>query len=310
MTNLMKMTMFLLGAVLLSVTAMALDDEPAVLLIEAKGKVLYSADGTVWKDVSRNKFLFENWHMKTGDDGTCKLLNQHRETIEQVGTNTELEIHRDGPKVIKGTVSKAEPAKSLAGYFNRKFADVQKYTGIRRYDRKGGEPKLMTAADITVSRDYPELVWENAGPEYSYKVLIGESAYEVPGSGEDLIRFRVPRQKEGQAAYCVQIVHEDEVIYNPEKMNTLRWLPDAEENALREEERELGKIAENNGFLLGNLMDARNIKVAAMDQYRAYLSENPDANEARPFLIKVLNELKLEKLEKSEMMNFHCQSKQ
>ncbi|MDM8517287.1 hypothetical protein QUF76_13885 [Desulfobacterales bacterium HSG16] len=67
------------------------------------------------------------------------------------------------------------------------------------------------------------------------------------------------------------------------------------------------KIAPDNGFLMGSLMEKRGLKVAAMDQYRRFLSESPDADETRPFLIKILNELKLEKLEKREMEMHHRQ---
>lgn len=287
--------------------AIASGGDPIVLLIEAKGSVFYSPDGQKWKDVHRNKFLFENWRMKTGADGTCMLLNRQTEMLEPVNSNTELEIHAGGTKVIKGTVSNPEPAKDLAGFFNRKFVNIQKYTGVRRYDRKSEKVKLITVEDIALTDDYPDLVWENAGAKYDYQLLVGKKIFEVPGTDKNMIRFPVPRMELGQSKYSVQVLFDEEIIYAPRKKSILRWLTDTEKKALKGEMLNIQKIAPDNGFLMGNLMEKRGLKVAAMDQYRKFLSENPDADETRLFLIKILNELKLGKLEKREMEMYHHQ---
>ncbi|MDM8517288.1 hypothetical protein QUF76_13890 [Desulfobacterales bacterium HSG16] len=208
--------------------AIASGDDPIVLLIEAKGSVFYSADGQKWKDVHRNKFLFENWRVKTGADGTCMLLNRQTEMLEPVNSNTELEIHAEGTKVIKGTVSTPESAKNLAGFFKRKFVNVQKYTGVRRYDRKSKKVKLLTVEDITLTDDYPDLVWENAGAKYDYQLLVGKKIFEVPGTDKNMIRFPVPRMEQDQSKYSVQVLFDEEIIYAPRKKSILRWLTDIE----------------------------------------------------------------------------------
>ncbi len=279
-------------------------DNPVALLIEAKGEVMYSPDGKAWKKVSRNKFLFENWQARTGRNGTCILLNQETDEIEQVGNNTEFEIHANGTKFLKGTASEPEPAKSLAGFFKRKFATVQKYTGLTRYGKTENQVKLKTADRITLSDDYPEMVWKNVGEEYSYQLIVGEKIFNVPkpGTESEMIRFKLPHKemKPGLFEYCVQILYEEEILYSPEKKNKLKWLSDAEKISFQTQKQQISQIARDNGFLMGALMDEHGLKVAAMDQYRKFLAENPDSDETRAFLIKILNDLKLEKFENAE----------
>ncbi|MDM8537925.1 hypothetical protein QUF70_14310 [Desulfobacterales bacterium HSG17] len=307
MKSLAKILMMLCLIMPLGNGAIAAEDGPVVLLIEAKGSVFYSADGQKWKDVSRNKFLFENWRVKTGADGTCMLLNRQTEMIEPVSSNTELEIHASGTKVVKGTMSNPESAKDIAGFFKRKFANVQKYTGVRRYDRKSKKIKLLTAEDIALSDDFPDLVWENAGEKYEYQLIVGKKVFEVPGIKEDIVRFKVPQMESGSFQYCVQVLFDDEIIYAPQKKGKLQWFNNDEKQTLKRELERIEKIAPGNGFLLGSLMEERGLKVAAMDQYRRFLTKHPDDLETRPFLIKILNELKLGKLEKTEMEKHHKQ---
>ncbi|MDM8523011.1 hypothetical protein QUF80_06515 [Desulfococcaceae bacterium HSG8] len=305
-----KIMLILAGTLLFCTTAFAGGDKPVVLLIEAKGKVMYSANGETWKDVRRNKFLFEGWRVRTGNDGSCKLLNQRTEMLEPVGGNTELEIRARETKVTKGDALKPEPAKTLAGFLNRKFAKVQKYTSLRRYGKAKRGIKLATAANITLSDGFSDLVWESAGPEYSYRLTVGEKFFDVPKSGAKIIRFKVPRIAPGNYKYRVQLLFEGEVAYTPGEMHSLRWLSAAELENFRAEERRIHEVAPNNGFLIGNLMDEHGFKVAAMDQYRTFLSENPESDEVRPFLVKVLNELELKELEESETGIYQSRLKQ
>lgn len=287
--------------------AAASEKTPVVLLIEAKGSVFYSADGQKWKDVSRNKFLFENWQVKTGADGTCMLLNRQTEMLEPVDSNTELEIHAQGTKLIKGTLSPPESAKDIAGFFKRKFANVQKYTGVRRYEKKSKKIKLKTIEDITLTDEFPDLVWENAGAKYDYQVLIGKKVFDVPGTKGDIVRFKIPKMLPDRYQYQVQVLFDGEIIYAPQKKNILTWLDNEKEKILNGEIQRIEKIAPGNGFIVGSLLDERGLKVAAMDQFRSFLSKHPESSETRPFLINVLNELKLGKLEKAEMEKFHNQ---
>ena len=69
-------------------------------------------------------------------------------------------------------------------------------------------------------------------------------------------------------------------------------------------------IDPDNGFLLGNVLDEYGFKVAAMDRFREFLSENPDINEVRPFLMKVYDDLKLRHLKQAEALLYYQQKQQ
>ncbi|QTA77914.1 Uncharacterized protein dnl_01160 [Desulfonema limicola] len=305
MKKIIKAFVILSAITLFSSGAAALQDGPVAMLIEAKGSVFYSPDGRTWKDVNRNKFLFESWRVKTSENGTCMLLNRHTEMLEPVNSNTELEISSKGTRIIAGTAAQYEPAKNLAGYFKRKFADIQKFTGVNRYGKTYGKVTLATAKDITLSDDYPEMVWENAGTKYDYQLTVGKKVFQIPGSKRDIIRFKLTDMEPGSFKYSVQVLFDDEIIYAPQKNNTLKWLSNDEKSVLNKEKLDIVKIAPDNGFLMGSFLDEKGLKVAAMDQYKRFLSDNPDADEIRPFLIKVLNELELGKAEKAEMEKLH-----
>jgi hypothetical protein len=295
-----SLLIILLGLLTLASSPVLSSENPAVFLIDAKGKVDYSPDGKQWSVVNRNKFLFEGWRVKTGADGSCKLLSHDSNSLDSIRSDTEVEILSNGLRLISGAEPENGNSTSIIGFLKRKFANVQKYTSTRRSAPSEG-PRLITAPDITLSAAYPDMVWENLGPEYAYQLHVGDKIYDVPASESEVIRFTLPSMPPGDKEYCVNVLYKGEIIYAPEKRNTLRWLSEEEVKKLRSQEGQLRNISADNGFLMGALLDETGMKVAAMDQFRKFLAENPDANEMRPFLIKVLSDLKLEKMKNAEL---------
>ncbi|MDM8522043.1 hypothetical protein QUF80_01625 [Desulfococcaceae bacterium HSG8] len=301
MSNFFRTLLILAAAVLLctNMTA-ASENEPSVFLIQADGKVMYSEDGKTWKNIYRNKFLYKGDRLKTGNDGTCKLINHQTGVAESVGSNAEIEILANGTKALKGLLSEAEQSTSLMGFLKRKFTKSQKFAAITRRTRSQKHVELKTVRNITLSEDYPDMVWENVGIEYSYQLIVGEKMFDVPASCDALVRFALTPISPGQSDYSVQVLYNGEILYEPGKKGKLNWLSDAEKNSFREKKQLVQEVDPDNGFLLGSFMYEQGLKVAAMDQYRKFLFENPDANEARPFLIQVLNDLKLKTLKEAE----------
>jgi len=281
------------------VPAMAADD-PVAMIIDAKGEVVYSSDGQAWKSVNRNKFLFEGWRVKTGNNGMCKILKHHCETIEVLAGDTEIEMDSSATRVLAGNISDTRPARSFGAFLKRRFASVQKHT-VTRAVKSEKEIRLKTAENITISEEYPELAWENPGSEYTYQFFIGDRVFDVPGTDKDIVRFRVPVQIPGENAYCVNVLYKGEVLYAPEDRGTLKCLSDEEKKKFRMELARILEIAPDNRFLLGGFMEENGFKVVAMDHYRDFLHENPEAEEVRPFLVRVLGDLELEKLKKAEL---------
>ncbi|MDM8552374.1 hypothetical protein QUF72_19975 [Desulfobacterales bacterium HSG2] len=300
---------FTLAAALIfsTVASASPQKDPLALLIQPKGTVMYSPDGERWKNVRRNRFLFEGWHVKTGSDGFCKLLNQETGMIESVESNTRVEIRTGGANVVRGTISEPKPAANFMSLLKRKFAKVQKYSAVKRHHKERAETELKTVREITLSRDYPDLVWENPGPKYSYRLVVGEEVFDVPGTRGDMIRFKLSRTNPGLSDYHVQVIRDGEVAYTPEEKGRIRWLSQSEMKSFREKAERI-RQTDPDGFLLGSFMDDHGFKIPAMDQYRKFLSQNPDANEMRPFLIKVLGDLKLETLKQAELAVYHART--
>lgn len=284
----------------LAVPVMAAEN-PVAMLIDAKGGVFYSPDGEIWKSVNRNKFLFEGWRVKTGKDGVCKVLKQQSDMIEVLATGTEVEIGSESTRVLHGNISDTRPARSLNGFLQRKFAGVQNHTGVQRSAKTGRDPHLETIKNITLSADYPDLVWENIGPEYSYQLYVGDNVFDVPGTEEKTVRFRLPKMEAGENDYCVNVIYKGEVLYAPEERNSIQWLSEEKKSGFYQELAAILEIAPDNHFLLGRFMDEKGFTVVAMDSYRKFMEDNPDdAHEAGYFLNRVFEKLKLEKLKKEK----------
>lgn len=294
-----------LFCILQAAPAASADGAPPVLLIQATGDVAYSADGTTWRKVRRNKFLHAGYTVRTGRDGRCKLLDQKTDRIRTVEPGTEVKIGETGLVVLKGGISQPAPAGGVAGFLERKFTRVHKYAAVQRSLRNRTSRQLKTAKRIVLSRDYPDLVWENRGPLYSYELAIGGKRFAVPPSKEEMIRFAPPAISPGVHPYRVTLLYQGEVLQTQERDGELRWLSEGEVAAFNLKKARIADLAPEDGFLLANLMDDEGLKVAAMDTYLRYMAENPEANEVRPFLIKVLSDLHLVQMRQRESVRYH-----
>lgn len=283
----------------------AAPDAPVVFLIQAKGEVAYSSGGKQWKTIRRNKFLYRGYTLRTGPDGRCKLLDQEKDEIRSIDHNTVVQIDESGLTVLEGHLSEASPAGGLAGFLERKFTRVQKYTAVRRNGRSHTPKQLKTARYIKLSSDYPDLVWESWGPLYSYELTVGEQRFEIPPSNDDIIRFTLTAMPPGVFPYRVKVLYQGEVLQKQKQDGELNWLSDEDVKVFNQRKMQIDEWAMEDDFLLGNLMDDEGFKVAAMDTYQRYMAENPDDNEVRPFLIKVLSDLHLDHLRQRESVRYH-----
>jgi len=285
--------------------ALALDNEPLILLVQAEGKVTCSRDGESWKLISRNKFLYDGDRIKTDDSGKCKLINRETNMLQSINANTEISISRQGIKVLKGNLPEPESSGDIISFLKRKFAKVQKYTAVKRKGKSIKNNYLQIAPNMTLSETYPEIVWENLGPDYSYELLVNGKTYNIPESIGNMVRFILTDMAPGTFDYYVNVFYKGELLYIPQVKGTLRWLSEPENNLFRKKIARIHQIANDNGFLLGNIMDEHGIKVGAMYEFQRFLAENPDINEARPFLIKIYNDLKLNKMKQNETILYH-----
>ncbi|MBV1877075.1 MAG: hypothetical protein KUG79_05495 [Pseudomonadales bacterium] len=293
----------LLAAIVLGLTSPASAKEPPVAkLVQVSGEVQYSRNGTTWRAVRRTKYLFAGYKIKTGADGQAKLINQQSGQAQQLSSNSEISIMDGEVKVVSGSLSapKTESANILQGLSN-KFAKAQRYTTVRRSVSKPGEAscdsKVRTIRKVALSSNYPNLVWRNACPEYSYRLVIDDTVHEIAAnSNAEMIRFAVENVAEGEHSYRVEVLDNDGIVYIPKRDSTFSWVGTSQEGKILSALKGFG----DDIFLSTDLLESNLMFVAAMDVYRQYFDENPDDNDMRPLLIGAYHDLKLSDLKKNE----------
>jgi hypothetical protein len=278
-------------------------EPPVAKLIEVEGLVEYSRNGSTWRPVRRTKYLFAGYQIRTGKNGSGDLVNQETGDLQELGSNSHIKVGAEKVTLIAGSLS--EPKSQSEGIFSifqglaNKFAKAQRYTTVRRGVSKdeGCNPKVRTIKNLTLSQDHPELVWRNACPEYSYRLVVDDSIHQVPAqSTAEMIRFEVDGIKSGTHTYRVEVLDIDGVVYIPKSDSGFNWMSNKEAKALRKQ----AKMTGDDIFVLASLLESNNLHVAVMDTYREYFNENPDDNDMRPLLIKAYNDLKLTNLKNSE----------
>jgi hypothetical protein len=275
---------------------------PVAKLVQIEGEVEYSRNGSEWNPVRRTKYLFSGYQIRTGQAGSGTLINQESGTSRKLGSSTQIEIDGDKVIVIQGSLSEPEEGDtSVFQSLRNKFAKAQRYTTVRRSIISGDEAcdnKVRTIRRVTVSPEHSDLVWRNACPEFSYKLVIDDGTpIDVPAqSTSEMIRYDVTSSGIGEHTYRVEVYDKDGTVYIPKRESVFQVMSAAEE-------KELAAVLEqvdDDIFLQTNLLEEKGLYVAAMDAYREYFQENPDDNDMRPLLINSYQDLKLSNLRESE----------
>ena len=269
---------------------------PVGKLMDPSGSVEYSRDGEKWRPVTRAKYLFEGYHIRTGSDGESNFVNQTSGLAQSLGNNVTARVAAAGLEVAAGQVS--DPFSSEAGLMDglaNKFASAQRYTTVRRAVKKPGEAdcdvKVRMARKISVSEGYADLVWEQACPGHSYVVTLGETTHTVaePETRGAHVRFKLPLPDAGEYELRLDVMSGDEIAYSPRRAGTLRVLDGAEENAIKASLAATG----DDYFAQADILEQSGLLVPAMDAYRAYFEAYPDDIEMKPLFIANLQALRL-----------------
>jgi hypothetical protein len=275
---------------------------PVAKLVQIEGQVEYSRNGTDWNPVRRTKYLFSGYHLRTGKDGSGKLINQASGMSQKLGSNSEIKIDGVEVIVVTGSLTKPEDEEtSLFQSLTNKFAKAQRYTTVRRGVNLADEAcdnKVRTIRSVTVSPGHSDLVWRNACPEFSYRLVIDNAMpIDVPAqSTSEMIRYSVASSDVGEHTYRVEVIDRDGTVYIPKAESKFEVMSADKEN-------ELDAVLEQIGddiFLETNFLEEQGMYVAAMDAYREYFQQNPDDNDMRPLLIQSYQGLKLSNLRESE----------
>ena len=110
-TKLFAALCFAVGLVLTQIPFGALAADPPVsLLMQVTGTVEHSHDGTAWKPVTRNKYLFAGDMIRTGADGSGKLVDQATNMAQTIAPGSQVEVAGTTLKVVSGKLSAPEAA--------------------------------------------------------------------------------------------------------------------------------------------------------------------------------------------------------
>lgn len=281
---------------------------PVALLIQANGTVEYSRDGTAWKPVTRNKYLFAGDMIRTGADGSGKLIDQAKSTSQTIAAGSQIQVDGTEIKVVSGTLSAQEAASGdlVAGLGNR-FAEAQRYTTVRRGAKKPNEIKLRLPQEISLSSTYPELAWQNFGKQYSFVLTIDGKPHTVAGADGEIVRFKVPELGPGKHTFTMTVTENGKQVAEADKPGSIVWLSAADDKAIAESIAKIRAIDPKDDFSVASLLDEKGLAVAALDFYRKFFTENKDENELRPLLIRAYSELKLDELRQQEALNYNNQ---
>ena len=283
----------------LSLPSISLSQEPIALLLVTKGLVEHSNDGIKWNKVTGSKFIYEGDHVKTGKNSKCSLINQKNFSCKLMEANSEIVAQNENIQTVSGSISKLNnDSNNLIKGMQHKYAKMKEYSAVSRSVNRKMRVKLFTVEKLTLSNDYPDIVWENIGSEFSYTLIIDNKKFSIPASENEIVRFQIPAMEPGEYNYSVNVFRKGKKVFSSKKKNLLRWQSLDEMKDCRKDLNSITAMGDK-GFLKGNYFDNKGLKVAAMDSYKDFFNNNPDNNEMRPFLIKVYHDLKLKELRKS-----------
>ncbi len=308
MKQIRRMASILLLGLLAPLAAMAAG--PVAKLSQLEGTVEFSRDGEGWEVLSRNKYLFPGHEVRTGADGSAKLSSQASGEIRDLGASTHLRVVEAGIEVLAGSGLGAS-GDAAGGFWQgveNKFATSQRYTTVRRSVKKAEDlPKIDTARKLVLTAEHPEVVWSNAGPEFSYVLRVGTERFSVaPTSTAEMIRFALPEMAPGEYEYEMLILLDGEEVYAPRRPGKLTWLagPDADWVHTEVQARKADPN-QNDVFALAEVYEGAGLLVPVMDLYRDFFQTYPEENEMRPLLIKAYHDLKLMDLKEKEAITFN-----
>jgi len=284
---------------------LASKNPPPFLLIKSKGEVDYSKNNKTWKKITRNKFLFENYLVRTNKNSSCQLIDNKTHKNYFLQQKSKIQVKNGLIDVIKGELIEGERTGDFENYWENKFARVQEYTAALRSEINKNI-KLITAKKIVLSNDYPEILWENAGHQYSYKLIIDKKVYSIGQNQDYIVRFKLNNMKPGTYSYKVVVLIDGDEIYNPKKKNKIVWLSENERKKISDDIKIINKNFENL-FITANYLENAGLTAAAMDYYINHFKNNPEDIEMKPYLINIYRELGLKKYRYNELLKYYKQ---
>ena len=295
----------------LSSVLYAASKDPVAVLFQVKGKVEYTKNGRKWKKIRHSKFLFAGYQVRTGDDGSARITIQASGKNLQLGASSHFDVNKSGLQARKGKLSVRDSSSKLATGLMKRFTKSQTYTTVRRSLDNTSGVKINTVRSVSVTDEYPYLVWENPGSKYDFELKVGQQIQKIPATSELVVRARIsPFQ--GVKKININVLENGRIVASlqpylsrgKKKDHTVVWISDRQKSELKGKIDAIKETYGTESFMLGSLFEKQNMWVAAMDQYQTYLNENPDDIEMTPYLFRVYKRLKLNKVYKQGLVDW------
>jgi len=278
---------------------------PLALLINIEGKVELSKNGQAFKEINtKDRFILDGYHIQTGADGSGTIIFLQQENMCKIEPNSHIEIINGYIKKVNGKFQDLPSSEKVLEDIDRQYLHAMKYTMSRKSsDKKKVDVTLPRS--LSICKDFPLLVWENCGSEYTYRLTVGSNTYDVPATQDNVVRFTLPELKPGQYKFSVEVLQGGEIVYKPKRTKKLEILADDAIAGLKKAKDTIDKIAKGNLLLLGIQLEGADINASAFDVYDRYFKAHPDDNELRPFFIRACHSLKLKDVKMDQINLFN-----
>jgi len=289
---------------LLQSPTIARPNPPVALLVNGSGTLAFSKDGNKWSPINRNKFLFSGDFVKTGHDGTCKLLFHDSHYAKYIENNSQAIVKEGSLELLAGNATESnKKAFNLLDNLRRKFAVIHRYTTVQR-SQSNKTNKFSLPELLAISIKYPTLAWENMGDQYRYQLIFQGKSYSIPESDQKIIRYNLTRFKPGKHKYTVCVMDQEKEVLR--RSATVDCLSAKESSQIDSQEENIRQISDQ-GFLLGSFMDDQGLKVPALDYYLRYFENGNYDSDVYPFLLKVYDDLGMKRIARKERTAFNQQ---
>lgn len=291
--------------------------DPVAVLFKVKGHIEYSKNGTRWKRVRRNKFLFEGYQIRSDESGSGRITNRTSGKEFVLKPNSILKISAGDILMAKGELIDSQQSNVLLSSLMKRFTRSQSYTTVRR-KANTSRLSLKLSRHIVVSETFPTIAFENLGNQLSYKVIIGEESYMVPAADGDIVTVKIA-PFEGTLPVSI-LVFDNKGLQvaqlqpfrsrGVEKRHTVHWMTEDEQNTFHQTFQTISENYPDNLFMLGSFLEKEQMWIGAMSYYKQYLTENPEEIEMTPYLFRVYKKLKLNKTYKKELETWQIAMKE
>ena len=257
------------------------------ILLKTQGDVQYF-DGKRWRSINYDKFLFDGYSVKTGEQGLCKIVVTQNGKYYAIGKNSEVKINKNELNIISGYIGKASPVGMMFASLPRKYQRAISNNYVTR------SVSFDTVKEMYLSSSHPNLIWNNMGNKYTYRLHVGDKTYGVPASSNKIIEYKL-NLIPGRYKYHVEAIKDSQVAKCSNKNHFLIWLGQSEMNAFHHDIAAIKQL--DNNFLLASAYEQFGLKVPAMINYQKYFKNNPTAdNEMKDMLKNLYKDLHLDNM--------------